>query len=318
MISILKSAPKIKKNITHSNNKDSVNLILNNIKDKIHKRGDTELASVKEQLEILDDLASFDLGMFLLMNRGLNGFWTDYIINYPKTTEAKKNKLLNNSLLSKMEKFLLFDAPVTLAHRQRYKIFQEETSKRLVEGSNIASIPCGCMRDMLELDYSKLNNYQITGLDIDANSIRLSENLSLEIGLNEYTNFIENDAWKMNLAEEFDIITSSGLNVYENDKNRVLELYRTFYSSLKLGGALILSVLTYPPAFEDKCKWNLAHLKEENHRLESVIFGLILETKWLNFRTEAEIYQELELAGFTTIEFIYDDVKMFPTVVASK
>jgi len=37
---------------------------------------------VEQQLEILKELTNFELGRFLIVNRGLNGHWTDYILKH--------------------------------------------------------------------------------------------------------------------------------------------------------------------------------------------------------------------------------------------
>ena len=70
-------------NETHADSGDSLTELVANLKRNILLRGDLPHVSVEKQLEILEDLSSFPLGQFFLARKGANGFWTDYIINYP-------------------------------------------------------------------------------------------------------------------------------------------------------------------------------------------------------------------------------------------
>lgn len=47
--------------------------------------------------------------------------------------------------------------------------------------------------------------------------------------------------------ETFHLIASNGLNIYEPEDDRVIQLYRGFHDALKPGGVLITSALTPPP-----------------------------------------------------------------------
>lgn len=52
--------------------------------------------------------------------------------------------------------------------------------------------------------------------------------------------------------------------------------------------------------------------------LQKIIFSGILEVKWQCFRTLEQTDLQLREAGFSEINFIYDEAKMFPTVIAKK
>jgi chemotaxis methyl-accepting protein methylase len=43
----------------------------------------------------------------------------------------------------------------------------------------------------------------------------------------------------MDAVEEFDLISSNGLNIYVKDKEQVIALYQKFFDALKPGGTLV-------------------------------------------------------------------------------
>ena len=52
---------------------------LNDLKEQLQKKTGLALP-LEEELKILEELQSFELGQFLLANKGLDGFWTAYVI----------------------------------------------------------------------------------------------------------------------------------------------------------------------------------------------------------------------------------------------
>lgn len=49
---------------------------------------------------------------------------------------------------------------------------------------------------------------------------------------------------------------------------------------------------------------------------QKAVFGNLVQGKWQNFWKESQMRDQLEQAGFSNIEIIYDSQGMFPTVVA--
>lgn len=295
---------------THSS-AGSLPEIMKQLKRQIVSRGDLPHVTVEQQLEILHDLCSFPLGKFFVERKGADGFWTDYIINYPNAINTDKR-------LSFVEGFILERCPLTLATRERFKIFQDRTQQLLKHGDHIASIPCGMMRDLLSLDYSKLSSFSILGLDLDENSLVLAKELAKEYSLEKHVKLVQQDAWQMNMEDKLDIINSNGLNVYISDKEKVRDLYRCFFRALKKGGSLIIGVLTYPPGYEKASDWNLVTVPEEDVWMERILFQDVLGSKWRNFRTKTQILKEFKEIGFDKVEIIFDSCHIFPTVIATK
>jgi len=131
--------------------------------------------------------------------------------------------------------------------------------------------------------------------------------------------FQQLDAFKMDSSNEFDLISSNGLNIYESDDKKVTKLYQNFYQALKPGGKLVTSFLTPPPGRDQVCDWDFDYINQEDLMLQKAIFADILQAKWQCFRTEEQTRLQLEEgAGFNNIKFKYDQARMFPTVIAIK
>jgi SAM-dependent methyltransferase len=214
--------------------------------------------------------------------------------------------------LSEIESYLLNRSPTFLSSQERFVVFQHEIQKRMSNGCSLASLPCGLMTDLLTLDYSNFSDYHLTGIDIDEESIQLALQESEKCGQLSHTDSLLLDAWKMTIEGEFDILTSNGLNFYEPDDEKVIDLYRRYYHSLKPGGWLVTSFLT--PASE----WRWDSIVAEDAMLQTIIFRDILDCKWQIYRTSEQTIQQLREAGFDDVEVIADVRGMFPTVIARK
>lgn len=303
-------------NMTHAKLHESLEKNISEVKKRILETGDLAHVSMSEQLRLLDELSEFPLGRFKIERRGLNGFWTDYVLFYPGFPADRDGE--NLKPFSEMEDFIINRCPTVLAHRERFKIFQRETQRRIRDNIKIASIPCGLMRDLLTLNYKRVTDFELVGIDIDDESLALAKEFAMSRDLSDNASFYKRDAWNLGFVEKFDLITSSGLNVYERDNLKVIELYKEFYRALKPQGVLIVSILTYPPGEEKRSEWRLDQINQEEMLLERTINRDILRSKWQNYRNSEEIQYDLKSAGFDRIAIIYDKYHIFPTVVAEK
>lgn len=300
-------------NKTHSLIFNDVTSALKSFRSKIQERGDLKHITVEEQLFLLEDLSSFRLGKHILLTGGANGIWTDYLIS----PFAHINNLfqLPPSIL---ECFFLFHSPVVLAQRELLEKLQKVAQTQVKNGKVLASIPCGVMRDLLSLDYSSTIDVKIVGIDIDPLSLSQAKQLATTYNVKN-TNFIHSDAWNLGFSSEFDFISSIGLNMYEPDKEKVVELYKQLYNALKPGGTLFTGVLTWPPYInKEKSDWILQNIPKYNLHLEEVIHKDLLDIKWLNFRSLDEIEQDFIKAGFNKIEIQEDSRRIFPAIIAKK
>lgn len=277
--------------------------------DKIRKRlmlQSTLTLPLEETLTLLDQLMEFELGRFLIKNRGLDGFWTAYVILHgPKRSD-----------LSELERWVLTQAPVVMATQERFKIFQKELQLMLRDGVTIASVPCGLMDDVFGLDYSKVKDVRLVGIDLDGNSLRLAKENALHQGVYDKVKLVQKDAWSLGVENAYDVITSNGLNIYEPNKDRVIALYKEFHKALKAGGVLITSFLTPSPMMAADSPWK--NVNKEDAVKQKAIFADIIQAGFQTFWTEKEVREQIESAGFKVLRVVYDRQGMFPTIVCQK
>jgi SAM-dependent methyltransferase len=285
--------------------------LLQAIKARLREAGDLPGATVDQQVSLLEQLSTFELGRFLLENRGLNAYWTHQLVTYRQGAEPAGS-------LSPLEVRIFEKLPAVLATRERFGIFRQQLQTLLKPGLALASIPCGLMGELLLLDYDGQSDITLTGIDLDQEALNGALALAKERGLADRLSLRCEDAWISGPGGEFDVLASNGLNIYEPDDARVKALYRSFFNALKPGGTLVASFLTPPPALSEESPWNLTEVDHESLALQHLMFVRIIEAKWSAFRTHAQTMAQLEEAGFVDIRFIDDRACMFPTVVAQK
>lgn len=266
------------------------------------------ILSLDRTLELLHQLEQFELGRFLLHNRGLNGYWTAYVFQQgfgKPLTNPLEQWLLNKSLL--------------VQARERFERFKMELGQQLREGAHLASIPSGLMDDLLQLDYRNLRHFRLTGIDVDAESLHLAQENARKRGLEGHCQFLQRDAWTLGVQGEFDVISSNGLNMYEPNPQRLIELYRNFQVALKDDGHLLISFLTPPPADDAKASaWDGYNIAQEDLEIERALFGDVIQVKYRNFSTEDEIRSQLKAAGLTVERVNYNRKGVLPIVIARK
>lgn len=297
------------KNLTHTNVAEPIAKTVQRLKDKAQKRGDLPHASVTRQCELIDQMASFELGRFLLQQQGgLNAYWTHYIVTHPEEKAKRK--------LTSLETMMLDNMPLAVATQERYQLFRKVLQKMLKKGDKMAGIPGGLMSEFLSLDYSEAKDISLTCIDIDPECFEMTKDLAKE--KNQQVAFMQKDAWDLSLKEEFDVIASNGLNFYEPSIEKVIALYKQLYQALKKGGSLVTSFITYPPTFGSKSEWKIEAISLEAALIQRIIFADIIESKWQCYRSSREAEQELKAAGFAEVEILYDKARLFPTVIARK
>ncbi|MFA0947258.1 SAM-dependent methyltransferase [Xanthomonas fragariae] len=285
--------------------------LLESIKARLREAGDLADATVDQQIRLLEELSAFELGRFLIANRGLNAYWTHQLVTYRPGT-------LPQGSVPDLEYTIFEKLPAVLATRERFGIFRQQLQALLRPGLALASVPCGWMGELLLLDYAQHPDTTLIGIDLDPLALDGAAQLAAERGLAERLSLHRADAWAPGLKASVDVLTSNGLNIYEPDDARVTELYRGFFEMLKPGGSLVTSFLTPPSALSDQSPWTSTQIDQETLSLQHLIFVRLINAKWSAFRTHAQTLQQLEDAGFSDIRFIDDRTCMFPTVIAQK
>lgn len=290
---------------------------LNQIKARIIKAGDKPHVSVERQLQLLDELNEFELGRFMLQHRGVNGYWTHYFLTHP--WHGRKTGLNNaGKPLTALESFVLDKSPIMLATQERFLHFLSENQRAVKNGATLACIPCGMMGELFYLNFAGINDIRLVGIDLDAQAIADAKNLARERQLAFQVEFAEKDAWHLDIKNEFNLISSNGLSIYEPDDDKVFALYESFYNALTPNGLLVTSFLTYPPLYPELCEWDMEKINPDDLHLQAIIFGDILDVKFQCYRTTAGTIAQLNKIGFKDLRIIHDQANIFPTVVARK
>ncbi|MCG7946217.1 MAG: class I SAM-dependent methyltransferase [Candidatus Thiodiazotropha taylori] len=299
--------------ITHRIEQIPLEQALTTIRSRILENGDKPNASVQQQLEMVDAMSKFNLGRYLLINQGVNGYWTRYVVMHPQRGRLTG---LNDEgkPFSELESWLLDEWPQAVGTQDRFVIFQKVLQDLLRDNLSMASLPCGAMEDLLGLDFKNFSGINLVGIDLDEDSLKWAKNNAEDKGLQQVVKFIQADAWNLGINKEYDVLTSNGLNVYETDPQRLIELYEQFHQALKRGGTLVTSFMTPPPEFNIRSPWDQKLLNEKSRNTYSVFLALFSDRR--GFQLEDEMIRQLQAAGFKDTEVIYDSNKTFPTVIA--
>ena len=303
--------------ISHQVSAEAIDACIQKISLRIRKQGDKPYASVAYQLELLQQLSQFDFGRFLLRNQGINGYWTDYMFMHPLRGRITGHNA-QGERLTPLEHFILDSAPLMLATQQRCQIFLLENQKKVEEHAVLACVPCGMMGELLYLNYERINNIQLHGIDYDADTLDDATLLAKNRKHTSWVTLHQADAWALDAEGAYDLISSNGLTIYEPDDLKVTQLFELFYQALKTGGKLVTSFLTPPPTQTEPCEWDLSKIDKDHLLLQKILFVDIIDARFQCYRTSLQTKKQLEDVGFNRIEFIYDRAKIFPTVVAYK
>jgi len=293
--------------LSHESTDEKIEATIEKVKARVQRLTPT----VERQLMIVDQLANFPFGQFLLQNNGgWNGYWTDYVMEYPNKHKITGTDSQGRPLTSLEKRF--FEFPKIIATQQRYIHFQNVMQEYVREGAIFASVPCGLMRDVLKLNFKGLGDFRLVGIDLDGDSLEKAKQLAVEYGLSERVEFHQEDAWNLPFHDRFTLLNCNGLNMYEPDDDLIIELYRQFFKVLIPGGVLVTS--TFTPDYE----WNMSNIDLEALE-ESAVFDSVLKSD-ITFTSRSTSITKLQLqnAGFEEIQVIWDDARMFPTVVARK
>ena len=105
----------------------------------------------------------------------------------------------------------------------------------------------------------------------------------------------------MTFKDEFTLLTSNGLNVYEPDDDKIRELYQQFFKVLIPGGILVTSFFTPSPNIDPNSEWDMSQINSEYLLLSKIIFLDILRVKFTEFRSSLITKLQLQTVGFNEI-----------------
>ena len=280
------------------------------ISERVSARGDLPDATVKLQLDLLEELKKTPIGQSLICTRELTAWATDWCSYGPLFNQCYAK-------LSSFEKTFL-NLPVCIATQQRLIIMRQLLQAALHNDMSVLNVPCGLMRNLVALNYQGLSNVTIDGIDINPQTIAHAKDMIKLYRSNAQISLKVADAWDIDCTERYDLILCHGLTIYEPDDRRVTELYRKFHRALNPGGKLIVTTITPPPTAEDSGDWDMTHVNLEMLLLQRVLFKDMINVGWQSYRTIKLTQELLGDAGFKNPTVHSDRVRMFPTFVAIK
>jgi SAM-dependent methyltransferase len=304
-----------------TNTPETVERRIQLLREKITAGGDQSFGSVREMLEVMEQLRTFSLGRFLLGNGGLDAEHTHAILTWPLVP----NRHIVEKNMKPLERFLFTESPTMRAMQQRFQRHLSELQDIILAGgSSIASIPCGLMQDCSELDWKQAlaghTNVRMHGVDLDPKAVMMASRRLAEKGLLQRATVKQGDAWSAELPERVHAISTYGLTMYEPRDSRVVDLYRQMHKNLLEGGVLLAGFLTPPPPAATemgvKSPWIKSKINTKAARLERLALLHVIDARWRSFRTAEQVEAQLKEAGFHQVEILWDDAGIFPTARA--
>lgn len=265
-------------------------------------------ANEKEKLELFDELCEFEYGRWLLINRGLNAYWSYYM-------------MFNNELNVKfhpLESKMIEQSPGVIASRERITTDLKLIQSMVKSNMTLASVPCGFMNDLLRLNLDSVTDIKLVGVDLDAKAIEHAKENAKKLNKDSIVNFYLRDAWALNFENAFDLIHSSGLNMYVQREVDLISLYANFYKALKPGGSLITTSNMPPMDDNGELFWKVSQEEYAALPMQGLLFGEIIKVRQGLHCTKNQIVNQLKAAGFSQVDVNHDSRNMFLSFVARK
>ena len=191
---------------------------------------------------------------------------------------------------------------------------QKHLQKYVRSNAVLASIPCGGLDDLLELDFTGCNNVQLVGVDIDIDALRLAESNALAAGLHNCVALKQADAWQLDVQQQYDVLTTKGLVCYEPNLKKVSQLHQQFYQALKPGGVYIADLWLQEA---DRLK-PLTSQEAKDWEKYNIIMERIVSVRFTRGVSRKQLQEILENAGFVNVTFDTEPKGLLAVVTAIK
>ena len=188
--------------ISHDNSFD-----LKKYERKIRENENLKL-SQGETLNLLYELASFPMGVYLLENQRFDPFWFSYVTRMASYDDVKTD----------IEKWFVFDCPFVQAARERHHHVNRLLEASLKSNSTIAAVPCGLMDDLVYHNYFAVENVHIIAVDENKRALKYAEQQANDLlcGRPVSFEFVNKDPLGLDINEAISVITNHNL-LYDNE-----------------------------------------------------------------------------------------------------
>jgi SAM-dependent methyltransferase len=266
-----------------------------------------------KKIKVFNQLCEFEYGRWMLINQGLNAYWANYLIYHD---EIRKEKMIKEPMHS-LEKTIL-NSPGVLSSKDRAKRNSTILQKLIKDNMTVASIPCAAMNDLLRLNLNGMDNIKLVGIDLDSAAIDLAKENSVKFKKETFCTFKLADAFDLNIENEFDVLHSTGLNMYAKTESELLKLYTNFYKAVKPGGYLVVTSNVAPKDENGSFTWSVGLMEMASLPEQVLIFFDVIQIRQGMYCTKDQIISQLKTVGFTDIQVDFDSRKMFLCFTAKK
>ena len=188
----------------------------------------------------LSELAATPIGRFILVNGGLNGYWTNYLAGIG--CDFIQNKTKPRTFANDTEEYIV--AASAEMRGEHELLLRKIIGPILKPGCVVASVPCGLMSEIL-LAADHFDGVKLYAIDIDKGNFDLiREKYGDRLVGNEF-HPLEMNALTLEFDCTFDLITCLGFVMYLKEES-FPNFFSRIYRALKPGGRLLLSF--YPEA----------------------------------------------------------------------
>ncbi|MCP5491420.1 MAG: class I SAM-dependent methyltransferase [Chlamydiales bacterium] len=279
----------------------------------ILNRGKSHCWDPNKKRNCLLKLSMYPMGKDLLLTGSISSFWIDYLVNGDDATRqlSKNNKQL-------LLKALGHDSYIITSWQEIYKKLIRLEQEHVKENCVLASVPCGFMRDFFKLDFSKISNFRLVGVDSDQMVIDKALELSHFYRLQDKIKTYCCDALTLPFENKFSFISSYGLNIYLKTFEQQTQLYNSLFKSLKPSGVLLIHFLTLPPFLSTNSDWKIDKMNRETMLFDCFLLQSILKFPCHSFIKADKIAERLSNIGFTDIKIELDSYGVAAIVSARK
>lgn len=253
-------------------------------------------------------------GSEILLRGGFHWKNLDYLFD-----EDLLKKMSQDPKVSSKDKNLV-KMPSIQSLQQTERIFRKLGQSYLKDGVVIGSLPAGGLRAALGLNYSRIRDVDIVGIDTDQQALA---GMALYARSKDFpkdsVQFSLRDGLMIGARNCFDLFFSLNFSTSLDDKNR-RKFFKQLFLALKPGGIGILNYPNQRPDDGTSCEWNKDAI--QNIKLlewENLIFKEIINPEWsLNHRNSNLIIAQLKAAGFQIIHREWDSAQMSPTFIVKR
>jgi hypothetical protein len=270
---------------------------------QIEADGDAATSTIRDRLDLLQQLTEFSLGRFLITKGRLDAEHQFVVSTWPQVRASARSRTMADSL-HPLERFLLEESPTMRAFQKRHSAMVAALPNFLAGAKTLAIVP-GCLcEDLTELPDSKavaagLEAVYHVHVEASAASPQGTQaNASAKLASTPFGSIAEAvtvESWEsLLLPRPVDLIVTGTLAMNEPEITDIGRLYGQLHGALDgEKGKLITGFLTQSS--------NASASVVETDRM---LFRDVIRTSWSQGRSADTVASQLVAAGFARVDII--------------